>query len=76
MWVVALVIWAMLSSGTVRAFDCAGVKLPSSVVICSDPEPMQLADERQAAICEARSRIGEDARPTLWEDQKAWVSRL
>ena len=31
---------------------------------------MQLAGERQVAICEARSRIGEDARPALWERSK------
>jgi clan AA aspartic protease (TIGR02281 family) len=34
---------------------------------------MRLADERQDAINEARGRIGEDARPALWEDQRAWV---
>jgi S1-C subfamily serine protease/uncharacterized protein YecT (DUF1311 family) len=34
---------------------------------------MRLADERQEAINEARGRIGEDAWPALWEDQKTWV---
>jgi S1-C subfamily serine protease len=34
---------------------------------------MRLADERQAAIYEARARIGEQAWPALWEDQKKWV---
>jgi uncharacterized protein YecT (DUF1311 family)/predicted aspartyl protease len=34
---------------------------------------MRLADERQDAINEARERIGEDAWPALWDNQKAWV---
>jgi hypothetical protein len=28
----------LLGSGAAAGFDCAGVKLPSSLVICSDPE--------------------------------------
>ncbi|HEY2229212.1 MAG TPA: hypothetical protein VGI22_16055, partial [Xanthobacteraceae bacterium] len=28
----------MTASGTAAAFECAGVTLPSSIVICSDPE--------------------------------------
>jgi hypothetical protein len=58
---------------TAAAIDCASVKLPSSIVICSDPELMRLADERQAALNEARARIGEERFPELWENQKAWV---
>jgi S1-C subfamily serine protease/uncharacterized protein len=73
MWIVALIIWVTLSGGTAAAFECTGVKLPSSVVICSDPELMRLADERQEAINEARGRIGEEAWLPLWEDQKDWV---
>lgn len=69
----SLIIGLMLGSGTAAAFECAGVTLPSTIVICSDPELMRLADERQAAINEARARIGEDRWPVLWEDQKAWV---
>lgn len=45
-------------SGTL-AFDCAGVKLPSSLVICSDPELMRLADERQEAFSEAMTRLND-----------------
>jgi S1-C subfamily serine protease/uncharacterized protein len=71
MWAVFL--WALLYSGTATAFDCAGVTLPSTLVICSDPELMALGDARQEAINEARGRIGEDRWPELWEDQKAWV---
>ena len=73
MWIVALIIWLTISGGSAAAFECAGVKLPSTLVICSDPELMRLADERQEAINEARGRIGEDAWPRLWEDQKDWV---
>jgi hypothetical protein len=73
MWIVALILSIVLGSGTAAAFECIGVTLPSSLVICSDPELMRLTDERQEAINEARARIGEEAWPALWEDQKAWV---
>jgi len=73
MWVVFLIIWTIFGSGTAAAFECVGVKLPSTIVICSDRELMRLADERQEAINEARGRIGEDAWPPLWEDQKDCV---
>src|SRR6266404_2806238 len=70
---VAVFIWALLVSGTAAAFECAGVTLPRLIVICSDPELIRLADERQKVIDEARARIGETRWPELWEDQKAWV---
>ena len=73
MWIVAFFLWVVLYSGTAAAFDCAGMTLPSTLVICSDPELMGLANERQEAINEARGRIGEQAWPALWENQKAWV---
>src|ERR1700730_18869438 len=73
MWIVAVFLWALLGSGTAAAFDCANATLPSSLVICNDPELIRLADERQEAINEARGRIGEDRWPALWDDQKAWV---
>src|ERR1700730_4832553 len=73
MWIAAVFLWALLGSGTAAAFDCANATLPSSLVICSDPELTGLADQRQEAINEARGRIGEDRWPALWEDQKAWV---
>ena len=73
MWLVGVFLWALLYSGTAAAFECAGVTLPSTLVICSAPELMRLADERQDAINEARGRIGEEAWPALWENQKAWV---
>lgn len=73
MRLLALMLSLVLGSGTAAAFDCAGVTFPSTIVICSDPGLMQLADERQAAIDEARARIGEQAWPALWDDQKRWV---
>jgi uncharacterized protein/predicted aspartyl protease len=73
MWIVAVFLWALLGSGTAAAFECTGVTLPRLVVICSDPELIRLADERQKVFDEARARIGENRWPELWEDQKAWV---
>jgi hypothetical protein len=70
---VILIFVLSLLAPAASAFECAGVTLPSTIVICSDPELMRLADERQAAINEARVRIGEDRWPELWENQKAWV---
>jgi predicted aspartyl protease len=64
---------SLLAAGSAFAFECNGVKLPSNIVICSDPELTRLADERQAAINEMRGRIGEDNWPAFWENQKAWV---
>jgi uncharacterized protein len=71
--VLTLTLAPTLGNGTAKAFDCADVTLPSSIVICSDPELMRLADERQEAINEARERIGEEAWSELWENHKAWV---
>jgi S1-C subfamily serine protease/uncharacterized protein len=73
MWMIAFLLSLVLASGSAAAFDCAGVTFAPTVVLCSDPELKQLADERQGAINEARARIGEQAWPALWEDQKRWV---
>jgi hypothetical protein len=67
-----VILGLMLGSGTAAGFECTGVTLPSTIVICSDPDLMRLADERQTAINKARERIGEDRWPELWENQKAW----
>jgi uncharacterized protein len=64
---------ALLTSGEARAFDCTGVKLPSSLVICSDPELMRLADERQKAINEAMARLDPQQQKELMVDQNGWV---
>ena len=64
MWIVAAAfLWALLGSGPAAAFDCANATLPSSLILCSDPELIGLADERQEAINEARGRIGEERGP-------------
>jgi hypothetical protein len=71
--IATLLLMVTLGAGTAAGFGCAGVALPSSIVICSDPELMRLAGERQQVINEARGRIGEDRWPQVWDDQKAWV---
>jgi hypothetical protein len=63
----------LLSSGAAAAFDCSDVKLPSSLVICSDPELMRLADERQQAINEVMARLDPQQRRELLADQTGWV---
>jgi len=68
-----MILCATLGATRAVAFDCVGVSLPSSIVICSDPELIRLADERQAAFNEARGRVGDAGWPELWENQKAWV---
>lgn len=73
MWLIAFLLSLVLASGTAAAFDCVGVTFPPTLVLCSDPELMRLADDRQVAINEARARIGEQEWPALWEDQKRWV---
>ncbi len=62
-----------IKAAPAAAFDCSDPTLPSTVVICSDPELIRLADERQQAINDARERIGEERWPALWQDQKIWV---
>jgi hypothetical protein len=53
MWIVAVFLWALLGSGTAAAFDCANATLPSSLVICGDPELIGLAD--LSAFCSSRA---------------------
>jgi S1-C subfamily serine protease/uncharacterized protein len=79
MWLLAFVLAFFLAANAASAFECAGVKLPSSIVICSDPELMRLADGRQQAFNEARwGKSGTDLLDPqhdkeLWDDQRAWV---
>ncbi len=67
------VLATLTGSETAMAFNCSGITLPSSIVICSDPDLTRLADERQQIYNEARSRLTPDQQNALWEDQKAWV---
>jgi len=59
MRLIAVCVVALLSCSKAWAFDCMNISLPSSFVICSDPELMRLADARQEALNEARGRIDE-----------------
>jgi uncharacterized protein YecT (DUF1311 family) len=69
----ALVLGFLLLDQSAWAFDCTGVRLPSSIVICSDPELMRLADERQQAVFDAQARLSDQQFKALMTDQKAWV---
>jgi clan AA aspartic protease (TIGR02281 family) len=62
-----------LGSGVAWAFDCASVSLPSSIVICSDPDLMRIADERQEAVYEAQARLTDELFRVLMADQARWV---
>ena len=67
------VLATLIGPEAAMAFNCSGITLPSSMVICSDPDLTRLADERQQIYNEARSRLTPDQQNALWEDQKAWV---
>jgi uncharacterized protein/predicted aspartyl protease len=56
-----------------RAFDCSALTKPSSIVICSDPNLMRIADERQQAVNEARARLTDEQFRVLMADQARWV---
>ena len=49
------------------------MKLPSSIVICGDPELIRLADARQQAVFDAQARLNDQQFKVLMADQKAWV---
>ena len=70
---VAALLLLLITVQPARAFDCTGVTLPSSIVICSDPELMRIADERQQAVNEARARLPEPQFKQLMADQNAWI---
>jgi TonB family protein len=73
MRVAAFLVAMVLGSGCARAFDCTGVKLPSSIVICSDPELIRLADQRQQVFNEVRWGIDPQRDKELLADQTGWV---
>src|SRR5690242_5899518 len=64
---------SILGPASAWAFDCSNVTLPSSAVICSDPELMRIADERQQAMNEARARLSPEQYRALIADQNAWI---
>ena len=71
--IAVLAIAALTSPEAAMAFNCSGISLPSSIVICSDPDLARLADERQQIYNETRSRLTPEQQNALWEDQKIWV---
>jgi uncharacterized protein len=54
-------------------FDCSNITLPSTAVICGDPELRRLAAERQHAFNEAMARLDPAQRQELLADQIGWV---
>jgi hypothetical protein len=63
----------VLLSADAGAFECANVRLPSSLVVCSDPDLMRIADERQQVYGKAWARLDADQREALKADQNRWV---
>lgn len=54
-------------------FDCSNITLPSTAVICGDPELRRLAAERQEAFNEAMARLDPAQQKALLADQTGWV---
>src|SRR5207244_970960 len=63
----------VLLSADAGAFECANVRFPSTLVICSDPDLMRIADERQQVYSEIWARLDVDQREALKADQNRWV---
>ncbi|MGH7099570.1 MAG: retroviral-like aspartic protease family protein [Stellaceae bacterium] len=68
----ALGIW-LLGIAPAAAFNCAGVRMPWDIVICTDPGLQTLADERLIAYEQAETRLAPAEVAQLREDQRAWV---
>src|SRR3954471_6404352 len=69
----SLLLGILLLGHSAWAFDCGNATLPSSIVICSDPELIRIADERQAAVNEARVRLSPEQFRQLLDEQKGWI---
>jgi Superinfection immunity protein len=52
---------------------CKTVKLPSSIIVCGDPELRALAIERQHAFEAAQAGLSPDQQRELLADQNGWV---
>lgn len=68
-----VLIATVMGARAAMAFNCEGISLPSSIVICSDSDLMRLADERQQIYNETRARLSPEQRATLLQNQNAWV---
>lgn len=67
---------ALLAAGSARAdhaLECDKVQLPSSLVVCSDPDLLTIADERAPVYREVWARLDADQREALKTDQSRWV---
>jgi uncharacterized protein len=62
--VAVLSVATLSGSEAAIAFNCSGITLPSSIVICSDPDLTRLADERQQIFNETRSRLTPEQQPS------------
>src|SRR4051794_6509195 len=77
--IAASIFATFMIQNSASGFECRGAKLPSSIVICSDPELISLADERQQAFNEVRwgkngdDLLDPDRDKELWLNQRAWV---
>src|SRR5712691_5007970 len=69
---IGLAVW-LLSSAPAAAFNCAAVKLPWDIVVCTDPELKVLADQRLEAFEQAKTRLNPSQIEQLRQDQSAWV---
>jgi uncharacterized protein len=63
-----------VGNGSALAFECSDVRLPSSFVICSDPELIRLADKRQKDFDEIITRLPPQQRKELLADDQGWVN--
>jgi uncharacterized protein YecT (DUF1311 family) len=73
MWFAAFLFALFLGRASGWAFDCSNITLPSTAVICRDPELMKLADERQQAFVEATARLNPQQQKQLLADETAWI---
>jgi len=74
MRIIALVLgMSLLSTTTAAAFNCSGVKFPWDIVVCSDVELQNLADQRLEAFMQAKARLTAEQIEQLRREQAAWV---
>ena len=76
LFVLTFALGLTLAGEVARAFDCTGVTLPSSIVICNDPDLMRVADERQEAVNDARARLTDEQFRALMADQTRTCRQL
>jgi Superinfection immunity protein len=71
---VAAVVFSMTQARADQLDEwCKTAKLPSSIIICGDPELLALAIERQHAFEAAQTGLSPDQQKELLADQNGWV---